>query len=70
MAVPLGIIQLIIWDGIEKNHPIEKVIKTIQIFNKKSSDEEVKARIETYCDKLYEKGFVILRDESAPENKE
>ena len=62
--LPLSLIGSIIWTGIEKDYPIEKVLEVYHIFSKKP-DEELIEKIDEYCQKLADKGFAIPKDAPA-----
>ncbi len=61
----LTLIGAIIWTGIEKNYPMEKVLEAYRIFSKKS-DEELTAKVEEFCQALCRRGFA-LPAQPAPE---
>ena len=61
MILPLTLIGTIIWTGIEKDYPIEKVLEVYHIFSKKP-DEELIEKIDEFCKKLVDKGFAIPKD--------
>lgn len=61
MILPLTLIGTIIWTGIEKDYPIEKVLEVYHIFSKKP-DEELIEKIDEFCKKLVDKGFATPKD--------
>ena len=62
--LPLSLIGSIIWTGIEKDYPIEKVLEVYHIFSKKP-DEELIEKIDEFCKKLVDKGFATPKDAPA-----
>ncbi len=52
-----------IWKTIADDKPVENVYKVMQILTKKP-DDEVKEFVDAKLDDLYEKGLLILREES------
>lgn len=62
--LPLTLLGTIIWTGVEKDYPIEKVLETYHIFSKKP-DEELIEKIDEFCKKLVDKGFAIPKDAPA-----
>ena len=54
----LNLLSTIVWKTFEQDMPMENAVRAFQIFLK-TSDEEVKARIQKITDDLYEKGFLI-----------
>ena len=64
--VPLTFLGTIIWAGIEKDYPIEKVLEIYRMFSKKP-DEELIEKIEDFCQKLQKKGFVIPKEDPSAE---
>ena len=60
--LPLSLTDCIIWDGIEKDYPLEKVLDFFHVFSK-SSDEELIKQIGGFCQTLLEKGFIIPKPE-------
>jgi hypothetical protein len=61
-VLPLTISGTMVWAGIENNYPIEKVLTGLHIFSKKP-DQELIEKIDQFCEKLREQGFVVLRED-------
>ena len=59
--LPLTLMGAIVWTGIQKDYPIEKVLEAFRIFSKKP-DEELIEKIDSFCEKLYQKGFIISKE--------
>ncbi len=53
----------VVWNGIEKDLPLEKVLEVYAIFSKLDPEEQ-KRRIENCCQKLLEAGFILPKPES------
>ena len=64
---PLSLFESMIWTGIEKNYPVEKILEGFHIFSK-APDDELIAKIDNCCQKLLEKGFILPKPEEAGSN--
>lgn len=63
--LPLNFFGAIVWNAIEKDEPVEKVLELSRIFSKKT-DPELLDRIQDYCEMLREQGFVLPKAPADP----
>ena len=60
--LPLNLMGSAVWGAIDENFTLERLLDTLHIFSK-APDEELIAKIDDYCQKLLEKGFIIPKPE-------
>lgn len=63
--LPLNLFGSIVWNAIEKDDPIEKVLELSRIFSGKS-DRELMTRTRDFCEMLREKGFILPKTPAKP----
>ena len=56
----LSTMESIVWSAVEKDLPIEELLKVFQIFYKKP-DAEIRERIEKICSALCRHGYLLPR---------
>lgn len=60
--LPLSGSAYVVWTGIEKDYPLEKVLDIYSIFSKLDLESQ-KRRVEEQCEKFMKLGFVIRKAE-------
>ena len=58
--LPISLFESLVWGGIEKDYPVEKILEALHIFSK-APDEELIVKIDEICQRFYEKGFIISK---------
>lgn len=62
-ALPLTMSGFMIWNAIEQDESPEKLLELYGAFSRVEPEEQ-KKRIEEFCEKLLELGFVIRKEEA------
>ena len=64
--LPLSGSAYVVWTGIEKGYPMEKVLDVYSIFSGLPAEAQ-KRKIEEQCEKFLRLGFVIRKSDGEPE---
>lgn len=60
--LPLSGSAFVVWTGIEKDYPLQKVLEVYGIFSKLDPEAQ-KRRVEEQCEKFLKLGFAICKPE-------